>query len=372
MIMFDELKKTGKKATRLLDQAQYTLKRTNNIALKEVVPTLSATRSLISDFSKTSGQLRELIGDIGSQTSDVMVHLDNTINGFDEVIREVDSMVSHLTVQTAAIDISRINQDLNKISGRALDLIESSVNIASTIKNELPQLSFNINHLFKKVFNGCKIIIDKSTKNLDRLQEFLNNIDVIAQNAGDKSVELMDAARLVFRNTDLEVKRASYTSQQFFSEATKATNKVHLLTDTLHKKIDASNEHVAETVGNVASISRMINNGMQGAILFGILGFVYQYLSREDNLKSPPVFSTTEFFVFGFCVFGMMTILKSSSLLAPRGRSPLFQDSQSLLNIASAEKTKELTSRDDKSSKSSLEADQEELGAVFKDFVSNP
>lgn len=369
--MFEELKKTGKKATRLLDHAQYTLKRTNNIALKEVVPTLSATRSLISDFSNTSGQLRGLIGDIGSQTSDVMVHLDNTINGFDEVIREMDSMVSHLTVQTAAIDISRINQDLNKISGRALDLIESSVNIASTIKNELPQLSLNINQLFKKVFKGCEVVIDKSTENLDRLQEFLINIDVIAQNVSVKLEDALDHANLVFRNTDLEVKRASYSSQQFFSEATKATSKVYLLTDTLHKKIDASNEHVAETVANVASISRMINNGMQGAILFGILGFVYRYLSKEDNLKSPSVFSTTEFFVFGFCVLGMMTILKSSSLLAPRGRSPLFQDSQSLNKTASVEKTKKLTSKDDKSPKSSLEADQEKLEARFKNFVSN-
>lgn len=375
--MFGSIKRTVKKASRCIGQAQCTLKRANDVATKDVVPTLTGIRSLVADFSKTSGLLRGLVEDVRIKTPGIMSHLDEILTDFDEVIRSIDGLVTGIHAQAASVNTNQ----LNEISGKALDLIESSVNIAATIEAELPQFSSFINVLFKKAFRDCEIIIEKTTSNLDQLQHFLSNLGVIAQDVGDASVQLLTEARLVFRDADLEVKRTSYNGQLFFQEATKTANKVNLLTDSFQQKIEANKMVVAETANNMANISRIANNGLQGAIVLGILGFVYKCIPTEDNLRTPVGLSMTDFMVLGFCMFGMMAMLKTylsasapalalgSSIPNSRPSSSAFLKPQPV-QVPFAEREGSVDAGEVSSEASSLDnQDQEKMDLVYKNAV---
>ena len=192
----------------LIDKAHHAVERITNVS-DRVPSVLKGIRSLMYDFRKTSTQVRALVADNGSQTSDLIVRLDQTTTGFNSVVEKVDEIMSHLSDQQQQINILKIYQDLNEICSRALDLMKSHVNIASAISREIPNLSDKINYLFKGVFDRYKIVIDKFTENLDTLLELLNDSRCIAKTFGGAAVQALNETRY-------DVKRVSDDSQKFF------------------------------------------------------------------------------------------------------------------------------------------------------------
>ncbi len=334
------------KCSRLADKVHSAAEGVINIVSNDGSSTLKKFQSLITDFQKTSVEVRELVVVNKPRTTNLIDDLDRTITGFNEVIQKLDETASNLSKQNKEINIPKIKRDLKKISGKALGLIESFADLASTIEKEIPDLSHKINGLLNIAFEAFNIFID----NLDRLEDVLTNVGGIAQNLGDKGAKLLNDAMLFTQNTDRELKR-------MVDSSTKVTNNLSLI--TVENK-----GYVKEIMSNLTSISRML--------CIGTFVVVYRYLSNEDNLKSPSVFSTIVFFVFSFFVFGMKSILKSSSLLAPRGWSPLFQDLHSLHQAASVEETKESTSNYDKPGRLSLEDNRQKIKARFKEFITRP